>query len=542
MAEETSEEPAGTEKHSDMFGSMSWEVTLDDFGGGSLFNGDYHSPYNDQFITLKNLDFFNRFNGGTYIDLSASHDFYTKSMGMIDVVDPGCWGFSISDMENRYLLLPALDEGKRRDTELDFVLGRMKKNTFEISYDDRNMRESAVDEGIFRTEWNSKDINISHEFDVSGWDTQVGVNRTDVTFGAADDPGTVHTSYSLTTEKEINEKALVSGDFLYNINEADTIGEVKNVRFGASGRIMDALGIDNLVMAAKMRWTDREDNVSLLHTAGDLFTAGLSARYKPSSKGKLNFSWNMKKATRSRPDRYAIDAVIDNPDLRVIDSGEIIEDTVVTNTCNLGGSLELSKDVDITADWKIIQRDGLDPTDFYVGNSPSLLWNSELIHKYVLRYMPRGKNSVGPGDFELKWTRHDRKNGARLSKSNDDHLTVNWGGNFTDRFNAYAGWGLFNTSTDIEALDALRQKGTEYGGGFDWYIDDHYLFYTDIWKYEVSGSDGFDRMDYLFGLRYSPGDDWKFNLEYKCSDDRFDEYSYIDGNLETLRLLVTYDW
>jgi hypothetical protein len=119
---------------------------------------------------------------------------------------------------------------------------------------------------------------------------------------------------------------------------------------------------------------------------------------------------------------------------------------------------------------------------------------------------------------------------------------LTWGGNIAPNFNAYAGWGLFKTSTDIVALDALRQKGTEYGGGFDWYIDDHYLFYTDIWRYEVSGSDGYDRMNYLFGLRYSPDDDWKLNLEYMFSDDRFDEYTYINGKLETLRLLVTYDW
>jgi opacity protein-like surface antigen len=526
---------------SETFGALSFEFTLDDFGNSSLFEPTYYLPYRDNFFSLSNLDLYSRFHNGSYIDVTGNNDFHTKAYGKAEFVNPDCWSVSIETIDNRFLDIPTLDERKRHDTIIDLVIGRINEGVTKASYTDRSVERSPATFTSFRPLWNSQDFSIAHDFGVLGWDASVGVSHKELDSNPTDKPDVTYTKYQVSAEKEINDCALFRGDMLYNISDVEKIGDVTNVQLGASGRFMNALGVKNLVMATKFRWIDQDDNVARLHPAGNIFKAGLMAKYKPTRKSRLNFSWNLNKASKSRPNRDAINDAINFPGLEIKSQSNILENTQLTHTYRLGGEIDISDDLDFRADWKMIRRNSLDETDFFLPDSPSLLWNSEDINSYAIRYHP-DKAPLANSDLELRWTTHNRKNSGRLSSDKDNHLTINWNGNLAPRFNAYAGWGMFRTSTDIESLMEFEQKGIEYGGGFDWDVDDHYLFYTEIWQYDVSGADGYDYTDYLVGLRYSPRDDWRFNLEYRFSDDEFADYDYIDSQLETLRLTVSYDF
>ncbi len=526
---------------SETYGSLSFEFSLGDFGNGPLFEPTYYLPYRDNFWTLSNLDLYSRFHNGSYIDVTGNHDFHTKAYGNSEFVNPDCWSFSIETIDNRFLDIPSLDEGKRKDMIVDLAVGRINEGVTNLSYTYRSVEHSPATSNSFQPLWNSQDFSISHDFGALGWDASVGVSHKEMDSDPTDKPDVTYTKYHASAEKEINDRTLFRGDALYNISDVDTIGDVTNVQLGASGRFMNALGINNLVMAAKLRWIDQDDNVSRLHPAGDIFKAGLTAKYKPTRNSKLNFSWNLNRASKSRPNRNAINDAINFPNIRMKGPSNIVENTQLTHTYRLGGEIDLSDDLDFRADWKLIRRNSLDETDFYLPDSESLLWSSEDINSYVIRYHPE-QAPLANSDLELRWTTHNRNNSGRLSSDKDNHLTINWNGNLAPGFNAYAGWGMFETLTDITSLLEFEQKGIEFGGGFDWDVDDNYLLYTEIWQYDVSGADGYDHTDYLLGLQYSPRDDWKLNLEYRFSDDEFADYDYINSQLETLRLIVSYDF
>jgi len=213
----------------------------------------------------------------------------------------------------------------------------------------------------------------------------------------------------------------------------------------------------------------------------------------------------------------------------------------MTYTTKLGGEIDMTDDLDIRADWKMIRRNNLDQTDFFLQDSESLFWSSENINSYVIRYHPE-KTPLTNSDLELRWTTHNRQNDGRETNDKDNHLTLNWNGNPAPGFNMYAGWGIFKTSTNIEALIENEQKGIEFGGGFDWDVNDNYQLYTEIWRYDVSGADEYDHMDYLVGMGYSSPDNWKLNLEYRLSGDDFTDFEDINSQLQTLRLVVSFDF
>jgi hypothetical protein len=399
--------------------------------------------------------------------------------------------------------------------------------------------------GQLQAIWNSTDISVGYDFPVSDWNGSFSFNHRTLDDSSFDTNDAIYYSSLLRLSHNCGSGAYCEGDLSYNVSDVSSGGDLRSWRIGALARDNNALGIDNLTMTGRLGWESRTDGPSKMHPQGDRLDMGIDGRWQAAPDFRLCGSWNYLKADSSHSDLYTLAGFRENPDVSFIENGRIYTDDIISNHYNLGARWDITDYLDFAADLNWIERDDLPWTDLLYPMSPSLKWDSETHHVYTLRYRPQaggGGAGLAAGNWLLKYETRNRSNQGRATDSDVEHLSINWTGSLNDDLWVYAGGGFLETDNTYPGFEDISQDGGEFGGGWNWALENGWSFFGDYWRYDVGGSYGYDQTNFSAGLDWQADEDWGWTLEYRNTDGTVDDYTDLSYNVEDLLLTVSYKW
>lgn len=523
-------------------GEISFTFKLDADGEESPFFRRYHDPFDGDSFFLNRLYYRAWPNDGSMLSFDSSHSWDSSWRAEGEWRELGRWMADFDINDYGHVDIPMRMYVGRRDMHAGISIGKPGGNIFDVGYTHRGSRSALEPGGDFSTIWETDDVDLGYTFDLSSWESSIQFKHRAFDANRVGVEDIVHTTWVFRSERQFGDSTFIEGNVLYSDSDLSNDRNMSSFRIGGYGRFLNAFGIDRMNITSHTSLEKRSNGPSRLHPAGDTFNFDIGAKWKATPDLKLNALYKIQNTDHSYPNRTAILEYFVFPEGDGPGAGEILTNTISTNTFNIGGRYKFSDELDGSASWTGLKRGGLDNTGIRAEGSPYLWWDKENNYVYIMRYRPSGGRVVGSGDWQLKYTKNGRSNKWRNSSVNDEHLTIDWTAMLRDDAWFYVGGGFLRTSSGLPELSEWRQKGSEYGGGFSWDFSEGWNLNGNYWNYDVSGADGYDQTTFNAGLTYRATGNWELGLLYQNIDGSFDILTPFDYDVERLLLNIGFEW
>ncbi len=517
-------------------------IKLNADGEESPFYGRYMDPFENDSFYLDRLYYEAWPYNGTIFRFDSTHSWDSSWRADGEWEDLGTWrvDFLLNDYE--HFNIPSGIKAGRRDLHGGFSYGKYDGNIIDAGYTLRGSRSALEPGGNLNTIWETEDVDLGYTFNLGGWDSALQYKHRAFDANTFDVEDIVHSSWTFRSGRQLGDSAYVEGNLLYTESDLKNDTDMNCFTIGGYGRFINAFGVDRMNITSHINLEKPANGPMQLHPARDSFNFDIGAKWKATPDLKLNATYKFTSADHTYPNRTTILEYFANPERDAPDAGEILQNTITTNTINLGARYKFTDEFDASADWTALKRGGLENTDVRDMDSAYLWWDKENRYNIIFRYNPTGEGVINSGDWLLKYAKNEKSNAQRNSSVNDEHLTLDWTSMLNDDAWFYLGGGLMRTNSGLPELNEWRQRGREYGGGFSWNFTEDWNLNANYWNYDISGADGYDQTTFSAGIAYETDDNWKLGLTYENTDGSFDILQPLDYSVDRLLLNAGFEW
>ena len=435
--------------------------------------------------------------------------------------------------------IPSTFPATRRDFDSS-ITAHDNGDTYGVNF---THRESDVENiTVGATNWESDGVGANIALNWCDWHGRFDFNYANYSNAFNRMDYVEHTSGSLRLGRDFGPNNYIEGNVMYSFSEPKAGEELESYSLGGYARFMDTAGPNRFLLTSHINWTFTDEGPSKLHPAGDEFNFDVNGRWRPARNFSLKGSWEHQTSDFTHADQYTLFGFRLNPDWSHIPGGIYYQDTITTNSWNVGADWDITENLSFAADFNWKDRNGLPNTDVVFVTAPTLWWESENHFVYTLRYNGGTVPGFQNGTWLLKYSTQDRDNDDRGSSTSVEQFAVNYTGMVSEDLWLYAGGGFFNMKNSMTAGTSTSQNGPDYGGGLTWYLGEKLTFFGDLWIYDVGGDYGYDETSLSTGFQYDVSDDWNWALEYERVEGNFVSMTDLDYVVENLKLSVKYLW
>ncbi|HEX9746226.1 MAG TPA: hypothetical protein VGB30_12440 [bacterium] len=524
----------------DLDGYVTFLLKLSEEDEDNPFWQRYHDPFEGDSFYLDELYAREGSRGGPFIRFGADNSWDGSYNVWGEIRNPrNTWLYATDRAYGNYNL-PDGDLADRHDFTAGFQYYTSDENLLSGNYYYRENSITDMLTGATFKSWENNSFDVSYDFELGNYDILTGLAVTSYDDRTGNIYDTDSTTGILQVGRGFSNNSYIGTSISYNnTNVYDDI-EMESFTYGAYVRLVEPLSIDNLNVISHVSWLDTDEGPSILHPKGDEFSFDVEGRLHPADNLWFTMGWDSRYQVVTWADQFTNQAYKLNP-LAAPGFGEVFyEDTVWTDKFSLSGRWKISDDFDFMTEHYWIDKDAIPWTNWVAQGSPTLWFETQTKHTYSIRY--HGPRDSRAGDWLLKYESDSRENDARGNNSDLSHFSLNWSGMLADNIFLYLGGGYLESSNDVSTETDTSQKGSEFGGGLSWMLNDSLTFYGDYWNYDVGGTFGYEETSFNLGLGYDYSEDWNWLIEFESVDGEFGDLALYDYQFENLALKITRKW
>ncbi len=521
-------------------GAISFLFKLSEEGEDSPFFGRYYDPFEGDSFYLEGLSCQSWSDNNTLLRFDMGSSWNPSWSGSADWRRINQFYAFARVNDYHHFEIPTSFPAVRRDFEYGMETMNEEYGNLRLGYTyrDRSLAEDGID---LDAVWGTTDVLIAWDFPMGTWNGSFEYKYRELEDYRFDFNSAKHTTGTARLSHVDGNRNYYEVSMNYGVSDMDRGDNLSTRRFGGMARFIEPLGISDMNITSHIGWTNRDEGPSRIHPAGDEFDFDLEGRWKFGSNFRVHGSWDLNTADVSHVDEPTLFSFRTNP-WPFAYRDTVFTQEVTTSEWNFGGRWDISRFLDLSADATWVYRGDLPLTDVhYVGTAP-LQWDEETNYIFSLRYNPGAYSEDNLGNWLVRYEDGSRNNGNRISQSDDTRFSLNWNGQLSEELWLYIGGGFLNTEWTQPGSTTITQKGTEYGGGWNWYWGDEVRFFGDYWTYSVDGTWGYDQTTFMAGLGFEPDDEWELTLEFETVQGDFEFSPALDYDVEDFIVTASYRW